>query len=187
MFDREAIQADQGAGTWLLDLRSGSAWRDAAHDRVFGYEGLDGEWDFDRFMAHVRPDDHGTVYQRYLRSVDLYAPWSFTCDVTGPRGEARRIYTFGNFEPGSITLPPRLSGYVMAVPTVDAVEEGLRREMSRLRASDRTLHEALAATERAARRQPGEARERLLRHLARVARLAADTAETDAEPPRLGT
>ena len=175
--DRE--DADEPvAGSWMLDLHSGAAWRDTAHDRAFGYDRMDGEWTFDRFMAHVRPDAHRLVYDRYVESVELYRPWSFTCDVTRADGTPGRVRAFGDFLPGDALKPPRLTGFVLAVPSLGALEDDMRDAMRRLRAVDSGLHDALAAAERAARRQDGETRETVLRRLAEVARLAARLGET---------
>ena len=165
-------------GTWLLDLHSGAAWRDHGHDRAFGYEEAAGEWTFDRFMAHVASHDHADIYARYVEAVDRFQPWQFTCDVAGADGTPRRIKAFGDFMPGEPTAPPRLTGFVLSVPTIDMLEVRLQDAVTRLRRSDRPLADALVSSDRAARRQPDSGRrEALLRHLAEVAELAADAAE----------
>lgn len=165
-------------GSWQLDLQSGAAWRDVGHDRAFGYGDMNGEWTFDRFMAHVAEHDHAAIYARYLTAVERFQPWAFTCDVEGADGASRRIKAFGDFLPGNMTAPPRLSGFVLGVPTTDALEDKLQAALARLRRTDRVLADSFDASERAARRQPDSARrEALLRHLAEVAELAATAAE----------
>ena len=165
-------------GSWQLDLNSGAAWRDDGHDRAFGYEAMSGEWTFDRFMAHVAGYDHDEIYDRYLAAVERFQPWQFICDVEGADGAHRRIRAFGDFLPGDMTAPPRLSGFVLCVPTTDALEDKLRDALIRLRQADRSLADAFGASERAARQQTDSARrEALLCHLAQVAELAATTVE----------
>ena len=175
----DSSAAASPTGTWLLDLHSGAAWRDDAHDQAFGYENAAREWTFDRFMGHVASDDHEIVYDRYLASVALCRPWAFSCDVIGAEGEARRIRASGDFLPGDAQGPPRLTGFVMNVPTIDALETALRVSMMRLARADTALHASLAATERVARRERGEVRETMLQRLSSIARRAADALEPE--------
>lgn len=161
-------------GTWLLDLHTGAAWRDDAHDAAFGYERAEGAWCFDRFMSHVEASDHRTVYDRYVEAISSGQAWAFTCDIAMAGGAAGRIRAFGDFRHGDAGGPPRLEGFVEAIPTRDRMEHSLREALDRVRRIDGDLYVALTAAETVARRRAGEGRDRMLRHLTDVALSVGD-------------
>ena len=170
--EKQGETTQRQVGAWLLDLHSGAAWRDDAHDQAFGYTHAEGEWTMDRFMDHVVPADHRIILDRYVAAVDRGQPWSFACDVKGGDGKVRRIKASGDFLPGDRYGPPRLTGFVMGIRTIEEMAEALRMRIAQLRSVDTALCTQIMASERAAQRQPDEAREAVLRRLDRTARQA---------------
>jgi len=44
-------------GTWDIDLINGSVWRSRIHDQIFGYDSHETEWNHDKFLERVVPED----------------------------------------------------------------------------------------------------------------------------------
>jgi PAS domain S-box-containing protein len=44
-------------GVWESDLIANSVWRSLKHDQIFGYESMEQEWNTEKFLKHVVPED----------------------------------------------------------------------------------------------------------------------------------
>jgi len=55
-------------GTWDLDVSTGTAWRSALHDKIFGYDSHQTEWSYERFLEHVVPEDRERVRRSTFES-----------------------------------------------------------------------------------------------------------------------
>ena len=169
--DRSGLTGDRPTeGYWHLDLHTGTAWRDAAHDRAFGYDGLQGEWTLDRFMEHVCRHERDAVLTSHIGAIEGFRPWAFSCDVMGADGSDRRIEARGDFRLGRLGSPPHLAGVVRSVPTRARLEDETLSALVRLRDVDPALHAQLEPLYAATRRQSPEIAETTLRAVRLAAR-----------------
>lgn len=82
-------------GIWELDLASGKALRNVAHDEIFGYaEPLD-EWTYDMFLDHVIESDRQRVDELQRSAVANREEWKFQCEIRTAKGQKRWISAAG--------------------------------------------------------------------------------------------
>lgn len=83
-------------GHWDLDLITREASRSVQHDRIFGYEELLPEWNYERFLAHVHPEDRAWVDRLFQAGVAAKTEWDFECRILRGDGVERWIWVHGN-------------------------------------------------------------------------------------------
>ena len=122
----ELVLEMSAVGIWELDVLTGAAWRNEQHDRIFGYEQLLPDWSYDRFLAHVVPEDREAVDELYGSSLRENRPWSFECRIRRTDGEICWISGTGRpiKDDGGRTL--KLIGHVIDVTHTKRNEEHLR-------------------------------------------------------------
>ncbi|MEA3208731.1 MAG: hypothetical protein QOE70_1788 [Chthoniobacter sp.] len=83
-------------GHWDRDLVTQAAHRSLRHDQIFGYEEQLPEWSYERFLAHVHPDDRERVGRQYQAGVTAQTEWDFECRIMRGDGALRWIWVHGN-------------------------------------------------------------------------------------------
>jgi PAS domain S-box-containing protein len=89
---RERLRAALAAaemGTWRLDLRAGTATRDAGMNRMLGLPAEDSNEPADSFFALVHPDDRTAVEAAVRRAVDDRGTYLAEFRVVRPDGSVR--------------------------------------------------------------------------------------------------
>ncbi len=127
-------------GNWDLDLRTGKAQCSLRHDRCFGYETPQADWNFDRFEQHVHPQDRVEVVQRFRAALDQSADWRLECRVVWPDASIHWIRVHGSrIEEGGGAS--RMLGIVMDI-TEHKQAEDARLRSHQLEAENRQFQEA---------------------------------------------
>lgn len=78
-------------GIFDLNLADASAKRTAEHDRIFGYEGIAGEWSLEKFLGHVIPEDREKIEQLHRVSMQERQDFSHECRIRRLDGAIRWI------------------------------------------------------------------------------------------------
>ena len=58
-----------GLGEWERDLKTGAAFRSQRHAHIFGYTSTEGDWNFEKFLSHILPEDRARVTEWYRSSL----------------------------------------------------------------------------------------------------------------------
>lgn len=82
-------------GIWELDLQSGQAIRNRAHDLIFGYSKPLPEWTYDRFLDHVIDDDRFRVDELQNAAISGKREWNSECQIETATGKRRWISAAG--------------------------------------------------------------------------------------------
>ena len=122
----ELILEMSAVGVWELDVVSGTAWRNAQHDKIFGYDQLLPEWSYATFLDHVSPIDRAMVEARYGGALEAGTPWSFECRIMRSDGETRWIDAKGRPFRSDTGKVVKLIGHVIDVTHTKEHEERLR-------------------------------------------------------------
>ena len=78
-------------GIWELDLQSGRAIRNRAHDLIFGYSEPLPEWTYDGFLDHVVDVDRSRVDKLQKAAIAGRQEWNFECQIETVTGQRRWI------------------------------------------------------------------------------------------------
>jgi PAS domain S-box-containing protein len=127
-------------GNWDLDLRTGAARCSLRHDRCFGYETAQADWNFARFEQHVHPQDRVEAVRKFRAAVAASADWSLECRVVWPDKSTHWIRVHGSRleEGGDAT---RMLGIVTDI-TEDKHAEDARLRFHQLETENRQFQEA---------------------------------------------
>ncbi|MBS7668129.1 sensor histidine kinase [Croceicoccus gelatinilyticus] len=82
-------------GIWELDLKTGKAIRNRAHDLIFGYTEPLAEWTYDGFLHHVVDGDRTRVDELQQAAIAGKREWKFECQIKTVTGERRWISAAG--------------------------------------------------------------------------------------------
>lgn len=126
-FEHLRLVVDNGhIGIWELDLRSGAAWRNQRHDRIFGYASFRDHWTYEDFLEHVVEEDRERVDQLQKAAIANREEWIFECRIIRRDGEYRWISAAGRpllDDDGEVI---KLIGHVIDVTKVKNNEDRLR-------------------------------------------------------------
>ncbi len=119
-------------GTWDLDLITGKAVRSLRHDRIFGYEELQSEWNLEVALRHIIPEDREKVLQAHTPAPGK-ASMSVEARIRRSDGSLGWIVSSGRFHYDPSGRAIRLAGVVADVSDRKRAEEALRDSEQRLR------------------------------------------------------
>ena len=136
---RFALEAAQ-IGNWDLDLSTDQAQCSLRHDRCFGYDTPQTDWNFDRFEQHVHPQDRVEAVRRFQAAVAESADWRLECRVIWPDASVHWIRVHGSrlLEGDGAT---RMLGIVMDITENKQAEEA-RSRSHQLESENRQFQEA---------------------------------------------
>ncbi len=77
---RFALEAAQ-LGEWDLELATKTARRSLQHDRIFGYDTLLPDWNYEIFLNRIHPDDRADVDRQFQHALTTNADIDFECRV----------------------------------------------------------------------------------------------------------
>ncbi len=114
-----------GVGAWELDLRSRVARRSQRHDACFGHpEGL-ADWNAERFVSQLHPDDRAAIGARFEDAIRDGGDLHFECRVVWPDGSVHWIEVHGSTYRGDATAT-RMLGIISDVTERKLAEQALR-------------------------------------------------------------
>jgi PAS domain S-box-containing protein len=102
-------------GVWDFDMVDRTIWRSIEHDRLFGYEQLQEEWNFERFLSHVIPADRERVTQAFQIAIASNTPHEVEFGIHQVSGETRWIWIRGITERNQDGEAIRLYGVIRDV------------------------------------------------------------------------
>jgi PAS domain S-box-containing protein len=127
-------------GDWNLDLATGLMQHSARHDQCFGYAEQLAEWNFDKFIEHVHPEDRAEVEQTLHVAITELRDWRVQCRVVWPDGSVHWISKHGSVQHKD-DKATRMLGIVSEI-TEQRQAENARLTAQRLEAENRQIHEA---------------------------------------------
>lgn len=113
-------------GWWSMNFEDGSAFRTPEHARIFGYDAIDREWSFQKFLDHVVPEDRNRIRALILHSKATQTGLHFECCIRRNDGEQRWIMVIGGFQLDDLHGKQLLAGIVMDVSDRKSSEIELR-------------------------------------------------------------
>ena len=127
-------------GNWDLDLDSGVEKHSLIHDRCFGFTEPQDEWNFDKFIESVHPEDRAEARHTMHLAVAELHDWRLQCRVIWPDTSVHWISVHGSvlIENGE---PTRMLGIVSDI-TEQRQAEDARHKAQRLEAENRQIQEA---------------------------------------------
>lgn len=140
---RLALEAGQLA-FWEFDLATRRTIHGELQDRIFGYEAPPPDWSFEKFIAHVVPEDRETVERRYREMASGRLNWPTECRIRrAGDGEVRWIEVYGQAVYGPDGLVTRLFGVLHDITDRKRTEAALRESEARLRSILETVPDAM--------------------------------------------
>ena len=99
-------------GVWDLDLVSMEAWRSIEHDRIFGYEELLPDWNYERFLSHVIPEDRDRIDREIKEAIANHTSFQMEYRIRTINGDLRWIWNKASTEYNQNDEPVRMYGVV---------------------------------------------------------------------------
>ncbi len=109
-------------GGWDLDLVDYTGHRTLEHDRIFGYESLLPEWNYQMFLEHVLPEDRDEVDRLFQHAIATKTNWDFECRIRRTDGEVRWIWASGKYSLDD-DIMPHMAGIVQDITERKKAEE----------------------------------------------------------------
>ncbi len=120
------LLATSQIGIWELDVTTGSAQRNAQHDKIFGHDKMLDEWSSDIFLSYVAADDRERVAQLLGKAVAGGHDWAFETSIYRADGEKRWISARGMPRFDATGAMTSLIGHVIDVTDTKRQEERLK-------------------------------------------------------------
>jgi PAS domain S-box-containing protein len=102
-------------GNWDLDINTKIANCSLRHDQIFGYDSLLPEWNFDKFLQHVHPEDRELVQNGFEQALSNYQNWGFECRIIKADGSLAWIWVRSSFYYDINNIPTHLLGLVVDI------------------------------------------------------------------------
>jgi PAS domain S-box-containing protein len=103
-----------GLGLWDLDLVTKAAWRNAEHDRLFGYDGLLPAWGPEDALRHVLPEDR-PIFERAFEVAMATGHFHYELRIRPRESPVRWLRADGQVIRDAAGRPVRMLGTVQDV------------------------------------------------------------------------
>ncbi|MBW4663708.1 MAG: CHASE domain-containing protein [Chroococcus sp. CMT-3BRIN-NPC107] len=130
---RFALEAAQ-LGDWDLDLLTKTAKRNIQHDRVFGYDSLLPDWNYEIFLDRIYPDDCEYVDRQFQRTLATNEDLDFECRVVWDDQSIHWIWVRGSLYKDKEGKATQLLGIVKEISDRKQSEASLKASEERYRA-----------------------------------------------------
>lgn len=99
-------------GWWEFNPVTNSTRRTLEHDRIFGYDALLPEWNFNLFLDHIIDEDRAMVKNLSHQALEKQKDFTFECRIRRNDGKIRWIWVAGGFQFDARTNHSLMSGLV---------------------------------------------------------------------------
>lgn len=113
-------------GEWERNLKTGVGTRSLRHAKIFGYSSVESEWNFEKFLTHILPENHTDVTEWYKSSL-TGGSWDFETQIRRLDGEMRWVWFRSHTRPDESGQPSHAYGIVMDITERKRTEEELRK------------------------------------------------------------
>lgn len=79
-------------GWFHMNLKTNSTIRTFEHARIFGYDSIDSDWSFEKFLEHVVDEERERVRDTLFSSISGKNDFLIDCHIRKTTGEKRRIH-----------------------------------------------------------------------------------------------
>ncbi len=110
---------------WDIDLRSYKVWRTSGHDQLFGYPENLPDWDFERFLQHVVPEQVEDVKQQFYRCFEVEDDWTLECEIMRVDGQRRWLFARGQPQRDPTGATVRMFGTLNDITERKRIENAL--------------------------------------------------------------
>ncbi len=121
-----------GIGHVSVDLTTGQATRSLIHDRIFGYDETQLDWNYDKLLEHILPEDRAGVAERIAATVRSGTVCAFECRIKMPDESVRWISFRGKIRRQESGKAVGMAGIVTDITENRLAEERLRTQLERL-------------------------------------------------------
>jgi diguanylate cyclase (GGDEF)-like protein/PAS domain S-box-containing protein len=119
-------------GGWELNLIDQTSHRSLLHDKIFGYDTLQPNWNFKNFIEHVIPEDRNDANKKYQEAIASKTDWHIECRIRRQDGVIRWILAAGGHEFDSNGRVKLMAGIVRDITEQKQMEESLRNVNEKL-------------------------------------------------------
>lgn len=102
-------------GGWELSLEDFSVTRTPEHDRIFGYETLQEDWTYERFLQHIVPADRVEIDRRFRDAIRDKAELAFESRIRRTDGEERWIWGVAEYQTEESGAHPTMAGIIQDI------------------------------------------------------------------------
>ncbi|WP_426359398.1 PAS domain S-box protein [Pseudocolwellia sp. HL-MZ19] len=118
----EFILKQSHIGHWELNLIDRTSYRSITHDKIFGYETLQDQWTYKRFIEHVIPDERDNVETKFQQAISNKTDWNIECQILRKDGETRWIIVSGGHSLDVTGQPTLMVGVVLDITDLKQAE-----------------------------------------------------------------
>jgi PAS domain S-box-containing protein len=119
---RLALESGQ-LGSWDYHIATGVSVRSLRHDRIFGYDKPIEDWGFERFLAHIAPEDRARAEASFRSILDGGSDWDLECGIIDAKGNARTIEVRAKIHTGKGGDAARILGTIADITDRKRAEE----------------------------------------------------------------
>jgi PAS domain S-box-containing protein len=102
-------------GWFHLNLNDHSVTRTIEHARIFGYDNLDAEWSFEKFLEHVVDEDRERVKKILAEMLLNHKDFTTEYHIRKANGNKRKILSSGSFVYDDLGKPSHLVGILQDI------------------------------------------------------------------------
>jgi len=126
-------------GGWEIDLADRKAFRTPEHAKIFGYDDLNSEWSFDKFIGHVIPEEREYAKNIFLNAIETKTDFRLECRIRRTDGMIRWIWAAGGHQVNIDGTVKKMAGIVKDITESKEAEQQLRTLMTRLIESEEQM------------------------------------------------
>ena len=102
-------------GWFYMNLEDQTAIRTIEHARIFGYDSLDADWSFDKFLGHVVDEDKEKMRNILVEMISNHKDTVSECQIVTTNGERRRLLSSNTLLFDEYGKPTHLVGVVQDI------------------------------------------------------------------------